>query len=221
MSDANVLARKVVCFVLMVACMAPMVGCVGLVANLLNVMGAGLMPAAFPELEEKKVAVVCVSNSDLFGPTSTSSDLSNRIARLLAAKVKEIEVVSNQEVEDWIDRNNWDMIDFVAVGRGVEADMVVAIDVDALSLYDGPTMFKGRAQCHLVVYDVASGREVFSKSPPQLEFPTLAGIPSTSISEREFRKKFLDSLADRLARNFYAFDINEDVAKDVETISRI
>ena len=221
MSDANVLARKVICFVLLVACLAPMVGCVGLVANLLNVMGAGLMPAAYPGLEEKKVAVVCVSNSDLFGPTATSSELSRRISGLISQKVKQAEVIPTQTVEDWIDRNNWDMIDFVAIGRGVEADMVVAVDVDSLSLYDGPTMFKGRARCHMVVYDMTTGQEVFSKSPPEYEFPSLAGVPSTSVSEREFKKKFLDSLADRLGRNFYAFDMNEDVAKDVETISRI
>lgn len=221
MSDASVLARKVVCFVLLVACLAPMVGCVGLVANLLNVMGAGLMPAAFPELEGKKVAVVCVSNSDLFGPTSTSTDLSTRISRLLSRKVKDIQVIPNQDIEDWMDRSNWNMVDFVEIGKGVEAEMVVAVDVDALSLYDGPTMFKGRAQVHLVVYDVVSGQEVYAKSPPQIEFPSMAGIPSTSISEREFRKRFLDSVADRLARNFYAFDINEDVAKDAETISRL
>ena len=221
MSDANVMARKVVCFVLLVACLAPMVGCVGLVANLLNVMGAGLMPAAFTGLEEKKVAVVCVSNSDLFGPTSTSGPLGTRLSRLLAGKVKDITVVPQQDVEDWIDRNDWDMVDFVAIGQGLEADMVVAVDVDSLTLYDGPTMFKGRATCHLVVYDVATGQEVFAKSPPEIEFPSMAGVPSTSLSEREFRRKFLDSIADRLGRNFYAFDINEDVAKDAETISNI
>ena len=221
MSVATVAARKLSYFVLLIACLAPTVGCVGLVANLLNVMGAGLMPAAFSGLEGKKVAVVCVSNSDLFGPTSTSGELSTRVSRLLASKVKDIQVISNQKVEGWIDRNNWDMVDFVTIGRGVEAETVVAIDVDSLSIYDGSTMFKGRAIVHLVVYDINSGQEVFSKSPPQIEFPAMVGVPATSISEREFRKTFLDAIADRLGRNFYAFDINEDVAKDARIISRI
>lgn len=195
-------------------------GC-GLVANVLNVMGAGLMPAAYSGLEDQKVAVICVSNSELFGPTSTSSDLATRINAMLANRVKHIQVIPSQKINDWIDMHDWDMVDFVSIGRGVEADRVVAIDVDALSLYDGATMFKGRALVHVVVYDMESGSPVFSKSPPEIEFPITAGIPSTSISEREFRKMFLDSLANRIARNFFAFDMNEDVARDVTTLSRI
>lgn len=211
--------RKLLTFLLVVACFIPAVGC-GLVANVLNAMGAGLMPAAFGGLEEKKVAVVCVSNSEMFGPASHSDELANRINRLLAGKVKKIEMVPNQKVNDWIDLNGWDMIDFISIGRGVEADMVVAVDVDSLSLHDGPTMFKGRADVHIVVYDMITGNEVFAKSPPLIEFPVTAGIPSTSTTEREFRKLFLNNLASRIARHFYAFDINEDVASDVDTLLR-
>ena len=195
-------------------------GC-GLVANVLNVVGVGLMPAAYSGLEEKKVAVICVSNSELFGPTSTSDDLARRINKLLGKNVKRIEIVPTQRVNDWIDMHDWDMVDFVSIGRGVEAEMVVAIDLNSLSLHDGATMFKGRANVQIVVYDVVSGTEVFSKSPPEIEFPVTAGVPSTSTSEREFRKMFLDNLASRIARNFYAFDINDDVASDVATLSRI
>ncbi len=213
--------RRLVCLFLVCACLAPTLGCVGLFANFLNVVGVGLMPAAFPGLEEKKVAVVVVSNSELFGPTSTSTELGNRINRLLAKKVKDIQLVDSQKIDNWIDENGWDMIDFVSIGRGVEADMVLAIDVDSLSLHDGATMFKGRTNVHVVVYDMQSGQEVFSSSPPQIEFPTTAGVPATSTSEREFRKLFLDAVAGRIARNFYAFDINDDVAEDVVTLSRI
>lgn len=221
MTGANIAARKLICLILMLVCMVPMIGCVGLFANFLNVVGAGLMPPAYSGLEEKKVAVVCVSNSELFGPTSTSTDLAIRINQLLASKVKGIRVVSNQQIDNWIDENGWDMIDFVALGRGVEADLVVAIDVDSFGLHDGGTMFKGRADVHIVVYDTFSGATVFTKSPPQIEFPTTAGVPAVSTSKREFRRLFLDTLAGRIARNFYAFDINEDVAKDVVTMSRI
>lgn len=221
MERVNTAATKLICLVLMLVCVVPMVGCVGLVANLLNVMGAGMMPAAFPGLEGQKVAVVCVSNSELFGPTSTSSELSKRVNGLLAAKVKNIHIVPQQKIEDWSDQNNWDMIDFVTIGRGVEADMVIAIDIDSLSLHDGATMLKGRTDIHMVVYDVNTGSEAFSLSPPQIEFPTTTGVPATSISEREFKKLFLDTVAGRISRNFYSFDINEDVAIDTKTLANI
>lgn len=221
MTHKNISLRKLICLFLMLVCLTPSVGCIGLLANFLNVMGAGLMPPAFEGLEENKVAVVCVSNSELFGPTQTSHELTSRMNRLLAAKVKEVSMVPSQKIEDWIDQNGWDMIDFVAIGRGVEADLVVAVDVDSFSLHDGATMFKGRSTLHMVVYDVQSGQEVFSKSPPQIEFPTTAGVPAVSTSEREFKRMFLDMVAARLARNFYAFDINDDVASDVVSMSRM
>lgn len=99
--------------------------------------------------------------------------------------------------------------------------MVVAVDINSLSLHDGQTMYKGRADIQIVVYDMNSGQEVFAQTPPLIEFPVTAGVPSTSTSERDFRKLFLQHLASRIARNFYAFDINEDVARDVTTPSRI
>lgn len=219
MALANVAARKLICFMLMLMCLTPSAGCVGLVANLLNAAGGGLVPAAYPGLREQKVAVVCVSNSD-FGPTSTSADLSLRMNRLLKAKIKGIQLVSHQEVADWIDRNNWDRVDFRAIGEGVGADLVVAIDIDSLSLHESKTMYKGRADVHVVVYDMQSGEEVFAKSPPQIVFPETAGVWPTDISERQFRRQFMDVVADRVARNFYPYDINDDYARDAELLSK-
>ncbi len=219
MARVNVAARKFICFLLMLICFSPLVGCIGLVANLLNVVGGGLVPAAFAGLRDRKVAVVCVSNSQLFGPTNTSAEVSVRINRLLKNKVKHIQLVSYQEVADWIDRNNWDMVDFRTIGEGVGADMVVAIDIDSLSIHEGKTMYKGRSDVHIVVYDIHSGHEVYAKSPPQIVYPVTGGV--FDIPERRFRKQFLDILADRLARNFYAYDINEDYARDVEAMSAI
>ena len=220
MSAHQFAARSIRLPLILAAFVSATTGC-GLIANVLNVMGAGLMPPAYSGLEEKKVAVICVSNSELFGPTSTSNDVAARVNRLLTRKVKRVQVIPTQKINDWIDINEWDMVDFVSIGRGVEADFVVAIDIDRLSLHDGPTMFKGRANVHVVVYDMTSGAPVFSNSPPEIEFPVTAGIPATSTSEREFRKLFLDNLANRIARNFYAFDMNEDVARDVTTLSRM
>ena len=218
MAHANVAARKLIYSVLMLICLTPLVGCVGLVANLLNAAGGGLVPAAFPGLRDQKVAVVCVSNSE-FGPTSTSTELSLRMNRLLKSNVKGIQIVSHQEVADWIDRHNWDMVDFPAIGKGVGADLVVAIDIDTLSLHESKTMYKGRADVHVVVYDMESGHEVFAKSPSQIVYPDTVGIWPTDISERQFRQQFLNVVADRIARNFYPYDIHDDFARDAKLLS--
>ena len=215
------MGRQLICLIMLLLCFAPTVGCVGLFANFLNVMGAGLMPAAFDGLEGKRVAVVCVSNSEVFGPTTNASDISNSVTRLLKAKVKKIELVPTQRIDEWVDENGWEMIDFVSLGRAVDAEHVVAVDIDTFSLHEGGTMYKGRANLHVVVYDTHDGTEVYSHSPPEIEFPMNAGVPAVSTSKAEFRKMFLAHVANRIARNFYAFDINEDVAADVKTLSRI
>lgn len=221
MAFANVATSKLICFVLMLICLTPLVGCVGLVANLLNAAGAGLVPAAFAGLRDHHVAVVCVSHSEAFGPTPNAAELSQRVNRLLKKNVKNVQLVSHQEVADWIDRNDWDMVDFRAIGEGIGADRVVAIDIDMLSLHENKTMYKGRAEVHVVVYDIPSGEELFATSPPQIVFPETTGIWPSEVSEREFRRHFLNVIADRIARNFYPYDINSDYAREASVLSNL
>ncbi len=196
MDRIEIVARKYVCFALMLALFVPLVGCVGMIANLMHVAGVDMVPAAFPGLAEHRVAVVCVSNSDFFGPTSTASELGRRITRLLGSKVSKIEVIEQQQIEDWIDQNNWDSVDFRAIGKGVDAQMVVAVDVHSFSLHEGKTMYKGRADVEVVVYDMTQGgKAVFSQSPKQVQYPNSGGVYTTEISERQFRQRFLDFVA--------------------------
>lgn len=213
------LVRKLVCFVIVAACCTPIAGCVGLVANLMHVAGADLVPAAYKGLAERRVAVVCVSNSEFFGPTSTSSQLARRINRQLHKKVPKIELIEQQEIENWIDQNEWDGLDFRAIGQGVDAELVIAVDVHSLSLHEGKTMFKGRADVELVVYDLTGGGgEAFSSSLQQVQYPVSGGVYTTEMSERQFQQRFLDVLATRVARFFHRFDANEDFARDADLL---
>lgn len=220
MDRIELAARKYICLALMLALFVPLVGCVGLIANLMHVAGADLVPAAFPGLAERRVAVVCVSNSDFFGPTSTSSQLARRINRLLNEKVSKIDLVEQQQIEEWIDQNNWDSVDFRAIGKGVDAELVVAVNVESLSLHEGKTLYKGRADVEVVVYDMTQGgKEVFSQSPRQVEYPGSSGVPTQEISERQFRQRYLDFVAGRVARHFHRFDLADDYALDNDLLT--
>ena len=42
-------------------------------------------------------------------------------------------------------------LDFATLGKGVDADLVVAIEIDSFRLYDGQTMYKGRAKLSTTV----------------------------------------------------------------------
>lgn len=183
-------------------------------ANMIHAAHGNLVDARCNALEEKKVAVVCVSATDAFGPRPISAIIAEKVGRQLRANVKEIEVVDQQEIEDWIDKNDWNEIDFPEIGKDLGVDRVLAIDLNSFGLYEGKTMYKGRADVSLVVYDIPSGKEIFSYIPSQIQFPRNTGTHTTDLSENEFRRRFVNILSGRIARHFYAYDATEDFAQD-------
>lgn len=196
-------------------------GCVGTLANLVHMANGNLVPARYPGLKEKRVAVVCVSDSESFGPSYASQTLAREVGKLIRINVPKVTVISPQTIANWIDRNNWDSLDYKAVGRGVNADMVVAIDLSSFSLHEGKTLYKGRAELRVVVYDMLNdGEEVFAFQPSEIVFPENTGFHTTDMSEEELRARFLSLLANRVARQFYPYDVQEDFARDTSLIRR-
>jgi hypothetical protein len=194
-------------------------GCVGTLANLMYAAQGNQVPARYTGLKDKRVAVVCVSNSEAFGPSYASRALTVLVGKLLRENVSGVTLVDSQKIADWIDRNDWDYVDYLAVGRGVDAEVVLAIDLDSFSLHEGQTLYKGRADVNVVVYDLTQGgKEVFSYSPTQIEFPENAGHHTTDMSEEAFRRQFLGVIASRVARQFYPYDVKEDFARDTSVI---
>ncbi len=221
LSGENMITRRRMGFVLVATLLTLTTGCVGLVANLVHVAKGNMVPPAFEGLKGRRVAVVCVSNSQAFGPTSASIVLARQVGKLIQQNVKEVSIIEPQKVADWIDEHDWDYVDYVAVGRGVDAEMVLAIDLDGFSLHDGKTLYKGRADVQLVVYDLTEqggGKEVFALVPPQIQYPKNLGMHTTDISESAFRRKFLNVVARHIAKQFYSYDMQEEFAEDTTII---
>jgi len=194
-------------------------GCVGTLANLMHVAHGNLMPASYTGLKEKRIAVVCVSNSEAFGPTTASIQLARQVGQLLETNVDKVQIIDPQRIADWIDRNDWDYINYPEVGKGVNADMVVAIDLDSFSLNDGKTLYRGRADVKVVVYDMTNGgKEVFAYTPTQVVFPENSALHATDMTEEAFRRQFLNVLASRIGRQFYSYDAKEDFARDASVV---
>jgi hypothetical protein len=210
-------ARRVIPFLALALIVGS--GCVGTLANLMNVAQGNTVPARYTGLKGKRVAVICVSNSEAFGPSYASQLLASQVGKLIEANVSDVTVVEPQKIAEWIDRNDWDYLDYKAVARGVKAEMVVAIDLDSFSLHEGKTLYKGRADVDVVVYDMtAQGKDVFTYSPTQIQFPQNAGHHTTDMSEEAFRRQFLSVVASRIARQFYPYDVKEDFARDASLI---
>ena len=80
-----------------------------------------------------------------------------RVAAISRTEVEDIEMVRFTEIEDWMDTNDWDQIDYRAVGRGVNADLLIAIDLSSLSYYEGATLYKGKAHYTITLYNMEKG----------------------------------------------------------------
>jgi hypothetical protein len=196
-------------------------GCVGIASQIVYMIKGNKVDAEFDGLRGKRVAVVCVANSSDYDPGSASAMLAQTVESILRLKVKGIKVVRQDEVADWIDNNNWNQMDYRDIGRGVNAEMVLAIDLDGYRLHEDQTLFKGRANVVVTVYDMTKGGEaVFRRSKPNFSFPTSGGQHVSETTEGQFQRKFIFVLANDIAKPFYDYDFAEDFARDASLIDQ-
>ncbi len=171
--------------------------------------------AKFAGLKGKRVAVVCVMNPSTYGDGEVSSVLADQVGWILRKKVEDVNIVRQDEVSDWMDTNEWDESDFKEIGRGVKADMVVAINVDAFSIHESSTLLKGRSRLSTTVYDMErNGEEVFRTTDNEHTFPTTHAVSVLNANWRTFERTYIQVLAEHIAKNFYDYDMAEDFALD-------
>jgi len=176
-------------------------------------------PAEFPGLEGKKIAVVCRAASQTqFADSSAAPALAALVGEQLAKNVKKCTVISPGQVANWADSNNWD--EYAEIGRAMKADMVVGIDLEQFSLYEGQTLYQGRADIHVWVYDMHTGGHtaIFNRKMPQTIWPSSAAVSVSDRSEDAFRRQYLDVIADHIARYFYEHERLLEYATDADSL---
>ncbi len=191
-------------------------GCVGLGAQLIYwAKGGHKIEPEFDGLEGKRVAVICVSNTSSYGPNSSCAMLQRAVAIILRQKGDEIDVIHEEEIADWIDTNGWDEMDYREIGRGVDADMVVALDIEDFRLHEGRTLYKGRATLAVSVYDMEDkGTVIFRRAIPDFTFPKNSARHTTEMSEARFRSLFVTNLSQHVAKYFCPYNLEEEFARD-------
>ncbi len=187
-------------------------GC-NLMATAMYVIQGTNTPAEFTELRGKRVAVVCRPVTSLhFRDSSVSRDVAKQVGALLAKNVSKMKLIDQREVFEWADENVWE--DYVDIAKALDADMVVGLDLEEFSLFQGQTLYQGKANVKIVVCDVTKGKEpVFEYNLPQMVFPPNGAIPADS-PEAQFRRQFVNYLARRIAQYFYDHDASVDFASD-------
>ncbi len=192
-------------------------GCVSALATALWLVKGADTPAEFDGLRDKRVVVVCRPvSSSLYAHPGVAKDISRQVSRLLAANVRKIEVVDQRKVDEWIDSNNWD--EYSEIGKALEADLVVGVDLEGFSIYEGQTLFQGKADYAIQVYDCKKGEVVFERFPPQSVYPPNHVVSTSSMQEPDFRREFIRILADEIGRHFYPHDPRAYFAMDSSVI---
>jgi hypothetical protein len=196
------------------AAVLPAFGCRGVLATAMFLFKGNEVDAEFAELKGKKVAVVCRPLVTLqYRNAAVAHDLAEQVNVLLQTNVPKIQTIDQRKVCKWTDENNED--EYPRVGKALKADMVVGIDLENFSLLQGQTLYQGKANVTIRVYDCQKkGKLVFEKTLPPSVYPPNVGVPTSDRQEPEFRREFEAVLADQIARHFYAHDPYTDVAQD-------
>lgn len=170
-------------------------------------------PAEFKGLKGKHVAVVCKPIVELeFTDAGSARELAATVGGLLERNVRKTRVIDQQEVARWVDEHAW--VDYATVGKALDADLVVGIDLEEFRLHEGATLYRGRATAHVRVFDIAAGKVVFEKRYDDFQYPADGAVPTSDRSEAQFRGMFLQILAGRIARSFHAYDSRTSFAEE-------
>jgi len=201
---------------LLTALVVPTVGCLhGVLATGIYLwQGGNVVPAQCEALEDQRVVVVCrPPSSHEYRHAGAARTIGKRVSKMLAANVEGIDVVSPQEVDNWVDEQDWD--NFKDLGRAVKATRVVYIELDDFSLYKGATLYQGDADVRISVYDIEDGgNEVWERQVGQILFPRNSGIPAADKSIQVFQRQFVEVVSDQVAQYFYEHDPNASFAMD-------
>ncbi len=173
-------------------------GC-GALAQLLYVMKGHKTPAEFDELEGKTIAVVVVSDATAYGADTLTYRVGKAVSIDIARNVKKATVIPPSHIEKWIDENGFEEADFVDIGLGVDADMVVAVEVGSYTIHDGSTLFKGQSDLTISVYEMDRGQIIFSQGPKDFVFPE-NGRPAIQTTDRAFEQLYLSRLTKHISR---------------------
>jgi hypothetical protein len=199
-------ARRAGCLLLGALLLLPAAGCANVLAGAMYVLDGTNVDAEYKGLQGKRVAVVCRQlASEQYNDPNVTRDLAKLVGLKLSEHVRKIKIIDQQEVANWTDANQWE--EFTEIGKALEADMVVAIDLEDFRLLQGQTLLQGRANVQLKVYDLKEADKlVFEKFPRQSLYPPNTGIPTSEKQLPQFRREYLNILADEIARYFYDHD---------------
>jgi hypothetical protein len=208
-------ANRVVALLLAASMLISSSGCPALLATGIYVFeGGNMTPAECDALKGERVVVMCKPpSSHEYRHAGASRAIAARVSQMLVKNVKDIDVVNPREVDNWVDESDWG--DFRELAKAVHANKVVYVELTSFDLYKGKTLYQGRADVQLTVYDMKQrGNQLWEKNIGEVLYPVNSGIPAQDKPVQQFEREFVEIVAERIATNFYRHDPNEQFAMD-------
>jgi hypothetical protein len=164
-------------------------------------------------LKGKKVAVLVCGEKGL-SSDATSMLLARYLEERLSREGEDITLVPQEKIDKWLNEVGRDDPDYAAIGKGVGSDYVLVVTLANVSLKNGQTLFKGRADISVALYDSVSGAIAYRKIMPQFEYPKFDGPSIVDTNEPKFRNTFLTIVSQHIGVLFYPYDPNELAVQD-------
>src|SRR5262245_23002127 len=207
---------------------------IGFGCNLMSLpffLATGMDPKHDPDCKlassdkEKEVKVVLLAYSGLETRPEflrVDRELCSLLSRQLQKDFKEnkekVKVVSTGQVEKYKDEHpNWKAIGPAEIGKYFDADYVIELDIEAMSLYEqgsGNQLFRGRGNIQISVIDVSKpDEEPIYQRTYVAEYPKARGpIPVSDGNAKQFRQAFLAQVAKEMSWRFTAHSTSDDIS---------
>jgi len=213
-------------------------GCANVLFTAMYLVNGLNVDPEFAGLKKKQVVIVCRPLVNLqYEDSRVAKDLSVALGRLLHENGK-VKVVEQRKVERWTDEHTWEQ--FAEVGKAFDADLVLGIDLEYFHLYQGQTLYQGKANVSLQVVDLKPSKDknkdekkdapshkddksdstnkdddeetpvVFEKQM-QIVFPPNNCVPTSDKPENQFRHDFIAAMAEKISHNFCSHDPDAEI----------
>ncbi|MDA7949967.1 MAG: hypothetical protein MPJ24_00630 [Pirellulaceae bacterium] len=193
------------------------VGC-GFTAQMLYIIQGNDIPPKYDLGEQQRVAVICVSGATGFKKNTATENLTQQIEYLLSANVTDIELISQSEINSWLETKGWKQLspaEYLEVGKALKADQLLVVELENYSIGEDLHFFQGLADYNLFVYDIGqNGKLAFRDEVFDYKYPATVPVATSDMSSRRFEKNFTNTLAVKIASNFYAVDAHEALTRD-------
>jgi hypothetical protein len=146
-----------------------------------------------------------------------SEMLGRQLTDLAEGNEEKLTIVPSRKVEEYKNNHsNWREKDLAEIGRAFEADYVIYMEINAMSMYEtgsGNSLFRGRTQMTLTLVDVKHPDETPAQQPFSCTYPSEAkgAIPAgfDDNTPANFRQQFLAYVAKRLSYYFSKYSKRE------------